>query len=1160
MTTIGTSSAEPPPGLRPGADPRIQTLLAALRQRGFVLTLEDHRRLALVFPPERELSRAQTRAALCALLAKDEAQRRTLQRLFNQLFPPEPEAEIRTALPPRPDRARALAPTPRREGKRPAVAARAPKQPFWSRRNAVLLGGTALSLAISLAVILFAARGYLAEPQPTERIAPKPPTDGPERPDPLAPPSDPVELFHTWVPILEVDPAAALARLGPPLALFLGPALGLAWLWQRARDRARLDFRIPPLAADGVDDFHWPAPRGEPPPLLDGRARREMIWGVTRYQSEHFLPHLDIARTVAASARAGLPEIRFARASEARQVWLWIDVTSDDPAPGRLGAEIGRTLARSGLAVHIGRFRGVPHRIRLDTGEALEPEDLEAETRQASLAVLTDGAALARALESPEERPTVLRRLRDLREWPRLCLVDFTDGEYNLERLARHHGLACIAPRDLPYWLAERPPAADGTEAADAQLETWLWAACCALPQRPVTEEQALALHETLALEGAARYGAVRARGLGASSGLAFSAGQRQVLLAELADRACKDPEIRLALDRALDFWALTLEQVDRHMARDATLAGEWRHSEGQHRRHIEAWLLGLWRAPEKAARKLYDLFQLEPLQGEIRAGLARYAARGLERQEGDGRIFLPWSWGALDAQTRGRLLRMGFAGARHVRATADLRTRTLLGALAGAAAAGLLSTALRLADARPVYQYDAAVYESPLFHDVLTLDAEHRGRAYFASRKVLASIPIPPHAAVRVHWCWSGLEPKRAAPACRKLYERDNPHRRNVLEQGQSLLLRAGSRAEPVRACAPGWPELSVAVIEAKTEDMPARRLALRLLDSGSADLALLGPDSFGQAPELARRWAFVVDSQWLFFAAASSEPQVPALGRHRALIRGDFQAIAEKLDFEGARPAAEALGSVARGQALAGSPRVWGGPEVVSDPSGIDFVRLCPGTFTMGSRKDDPLADDDEHPAHAVILEGFAIARTETTQAQYAALTGETAGKGGDLPVTLVTWYQARDACRGIDAELPSEAQWEYAARAGAQTPWFWGAEQADAERYAWFSENAGYEAHPVGERQPNPWGVYDMSGNAYEWVRDCYEGDAYGRGGAHPVASPLEDPGTCGRRVLRGGSFGDEPRVLRSALRDWYDPQGRSGVIGFRCVRGSGRPLDH
>jgi formylglycine-generating enzyme required for sulfatase activity len=1170
MMTTDTSTAEPAPDLRPGTDSRIELLLDALRHRGFVITAENYRHLSIVFPKEQLFSRNQARMALTNLLAKNAAQRRTIHRLFDQLFPQQGDVDTLES-------GRSLeSPASRISARRPSKAvgnnnrrarvSQGPRQNFWFRRHAVLMTVATISLAFVTAIVLFALRGHLTPDSPTDLIS-LPPIPPPSKsPDPLALPADPVEYFHSWVPFLEVKVSGALAHLGPPLGLFFGAALGLAWLWQRTHDRTTLDFRTLPLAEAGADDFHWPSSPSAPPPLLDGISRREMIWGVTRFESERLLRRLDIPLTVSATARAGLPEIHFAHAIQSRQVWLWIDVTCPNPTLSRLVEEIQQVLQRSGLEVHIGRFRGIPRSIALDTGETLEPEDLESETRQAAVAILTDGAAIIRALEQPEERAALHRRLGDLQEWPRLCLVDFGHGEYGLQNLARRHRLACIRPQELSYWLADRPPEPSAAETADADIDTWLWASCCALPERPITETQALQLHHALGLERGWRFETIRNQGLRASLGIAFSTSQRQTLLRDLADRAREEQPIRRSLARALYFWQRQLKATDNDMEQEARLDKMWGNALGDYRLRLASLLLSLWQDPRKTADDLYDLYQLPSLKDEIRESLARYAALGFpskEKRKQGGHIVLPWLWNMQPAKTRARLLRMGFAGAQQVHTTADATSRTLLGILCGVATIGLITTLIRFADSDPKYLYAAQVYQSPRFTRLVTPPVKQNGRVYVSSHKLFASVAAPPYTTLQVHWCWSGLESERAAPGCQQLYTKENErYRRNAQFMGQSLLLHAGSLAEPVRACASQWPDLSVAVIAAAPTDPPARRLAIRLLDKGSIDLALIGLDWADQAKTLAKRWGFVTNSQWLFFTPQDSNPEIPKLGRHLAHLSGEFETIAKELNFSGARPAATALGETAKARMLRGSPQIWGGPKASpTHSSGIEFVRLCPGTFTMGSRKqNDPMADTDELPAHPVIMDGFEIARSETTRGQYASLIQTKESGQLNLPITAINWNQARKACRAIESDLPSEAQWEYAARAGTQTPWFWGANEAGTDSFAWFSANSGNKVQPAKSRAANPWGLYDMSGNVYEWVKDCYANDTYQSRGPHPTLVPIEDPFGCDSRVLRGGSFLNGPRDLRSAGRGRGRPGGRDVNVGFRCVRGSGRQFDN
>ncbi len=127
-----------------------------------------------------------------------------------------------------------------------------------------------------------------------------------------------------------------------------------------------------------------------------------------------------------------------------------------------------------------------------------------------------------------------------------------------------------------------------------------------------------------------------------------------------------------------------------------------------------------------------------------------------------------------------------------------------------------------------------------------------------------------------------------------------------------------------------------------------------------------------------------------------------------------------------------------------------------------------------------------------------------------------------------------------------LPTEAEWEYACRAGSTTRFCFGDEEAELEDYAWYEENSEGKTHPVGQKQPNAWGLYDMHGNVWEWCQDWY-----GDYPAGPVTDP-RGPDTGEYRVLRGGSWGNDSRNLRSAVRDYNNPDFRHYNFGFRVAR--------
>ena len=161
----------------------------------------------------------------------------------------------------------------------------------------------------------------------------------------------------------------------------------------------------------------------------------------------------------------------------------------------------------------------------------------------------------------------------------------------------------------------------------------------------------------------------------------------------------------------------------------------------------------------------------------------------------------------------------------------------------------------------------------------------------------------------------------------------------------------------------------------------------------------------------------------------------------------------------------------------------------------------------------------------------------------------------KGTDRPVERVSWNDVQvflqklndlEGCSGC-YKLPTEAEWEYAARAGTTTAYSFGANDSELGNYAWYAGNSNGATHPVGEKHPNPWGLYDMHGNVWEWVHDWYDSEYYNRSSSvNPVN---EEPGS--NRVIRGGSWSNDAGFARSAFRGRRLPDSRGGV-GFRVLR--------
>ncbi|GAB6040967.1 formylglycine-generating enzyme family protein [Endothiovibrio diazotrophicus] len=225
---------------------------------------------------------------------------------------------------------------------------------------------------------------------------------------------------------------------------------------------------------------------------------------------------------------------------------------------------------------------------------------------------------------------------------------------------------------------------------------------------------------------------------------------------------------------------------------------------------------------------------------------------------------------------------------------------------------------------------------------------------------------------------------------------------------------------------------------------------------------------------------------------------------------------------------------------------------------------MRWCPpGAFLMGSPEGEAGRWEDEGPQHPVAIEsGFWLFDTPVTQALWETVTGSNPSRftGQNRPVEKVSWEEAKGFVEGINRqvndlalELPSEARWEYACRAGTETARYsdtaGSSEETGLDFVAWYGENSGRETHPVGEKHPNPWGFHDMLGNVREWTEDGWHEDyrdAPADGSARPAA------GAGAERVIRGGSWFSLARDVRAACRDRLAPGYRVYDLGFRCAR--------
>jgi formylglycine-generating enzyme required for sulfatase activity len=225
---------------------------------------------------------------------------------------------------------------------------------------------------------------------------------------------------------------------------------------------------------------------------------------------------------------------------------------------------------------------------------------------------------------------------------------------------------------------------------------------------------------------------------------------------------------------------------------------------------------------------------------------------------------------------------------------------------------------------------------------------------------------------------------------------------------------------------------------------------------------------------------------------------------------------------------------------------PRTQGsrpGQTEVNPIDGLTYVWIPAGTFTMGCSPGDAQCNPDEKPAHrAVIGKGFWLGQTPVTQEAYQQVTGKSPGyfKGAKFPADSMSWDEAQTYCQATGMRLPSEAEWEYAARAGTTASRY-----EDIDRIAWYGVNSGDKTHEVMQKQPNAWNLYDILGNVWQWTSDWYgiypEGDSSDPQG--PVSGKI--------RALRGGSWGNGPAFVRVSVRSGNEPENRSNIVGFRCA---------
>ena len=235
------------------------------------------------------------------------------------------------------------------------------------------------------------------------------------------------------------------------------------------------------------------------------------------------------------------------------------------------------------------------------------------------------------------------------------------------------------------------------------------------------------------------------------------------------------------------------------------------------------------------------------------------------------------------------------------------------------------------------------------------------------------------------------------------------------------------------------------------------------------------------------------------------------------------------------------------------------------ISNTIGMKFNKIPAGTFMMGAPEGETDRRDDEYQHKVTITKAFYIQTTEVTQGQWKAVMGTEPWKGKsyvkegpDYAASYVSWDDAVAYCKKLSEKegktyrLPTEAEWEYACRAGTETRWSFGDDEKDLGDHAWYDENASAinekYAQQVAQKKPNRFGLYDMHGNVWEWCHDFYGGDNYNQ----PIVKDPSGPAQGSARVLRGGSWRNDSRYARSAFRGRFVAYSRLNLNGFRLVR--------
>jgi formylglycine-generating enzyme required for sulfatase activity len=417
---------------------------------------------------------------------------------------------------------------------------------------------------------------------------------------------------------------------------------------------------------------------------------------------------------------------------------------------------------------------------------------------------------------------------------------------------------------------------------------------------------------------------------------------------------------------------------------------------------------------------------------------------------------------------------------------------------------------------------------------------------------------------------------------------EQERVEAQTRLEKFQSLLTRAESERSSLEAAKQALAD-EVSALQGRLEQA---KTDLQTAATEKKDLSRTGDqlrqDLTQKQARIQELEARIQKTDAELAAARTSESKAVERSRQvdleLAAARQEIGTLRTQLTAAGSEPRS---GGASAAAAAGGTAAAEAGATDLAQPArgrshvnsiGMRLLGVDAGTFEMGSPSNESGRDSDEQRHSVRLTQAFWMAETEVTQGQWLAVMQaeprggfHSANKGAEVAANTLSWTEAMDFCRrlteqeqragrlpqGFAYTLPTEAQWEYACRAGTRTPFSFGGDERQLGQYAVYSGSRdGLYAHRVKSRKPNPWGFYDMHGNVWEWCLDSWGGgdDTYRDG----ITDPLAQGGP--QRVGRGGSWNNSPAGCRSADRNASDPSGACANLGFRPVlapRSGGRP---